>query len=45
MKADSTRWRRYEDLREQLFAWNALESSVALVFAGAVIVLLNAVFL
>jgi len=38
---DPDRIKRYERLRAELFAWNALESSVALVLPASVIVLIT----
>jgi hypothetical protein len=35
IKQDPAGWRRYENLRQELWAWNAVESGVAAGFAAA----------
>jgi hypothetical protein len=41
VRSDPVLWRRYERLCQELSAWNALESSVALAFAASVTVLIG----
>ena len=36
LRADPGAWQRYEVLRRELFAWNALESGVAMALAASV---------
>jgi hypothetical protein len=36
IRVDPERWRRYEELRRELRAWNALESSVALAAVASI---------
>ena len=39
LRSDPARWRHYRRLQDDLFAWNALESSVAVAAAGALLAL------
>src|SRR4051794_17088054 len=44
LREDEPEWQRYESIRQELRAWNALESSIALAAAGALFVALRSVF-
>ena len=35
LREDAAEWARYDRLRRELWAWNAVESGVAMAFAGA----------
>jgi hypothetical protein len=39
IKQDPAGWRRYQNLRQELWAWNAVESGVAAGFAAALVAL------
>jgi hypothetical protein len=43
IRQDPESWRRYEQLRKELRAWNFIESSVAMAFGGSLLVVLEAV--
>jgi len=43
LKTDAVEWTRYETLRQELFAWNALESAVALALSASATALVVAV--
>jgi len=44
LREDSERWSKYEVLRRELSAWNALESSVALAAGASILALLTSIF-
>ena len=41
IRKDATRWIRYKALRQQLWSWNMLESSVALAAVASILALLS----
>jgi hypothetical protein len=44
VRSDPERRKRYEKLRQELWAWNALESAVAIAFSGSLLAVVGALF-
>jgi|AntAceMinimDraft_13_1070369.scaffolds.fasta_scaffold70874_1 hypothetical protein len=45
LKRDSQQWARYKNLCAELFAWNALESGVAMALSASLLALVHAIVL